>query len=416
MKFALFLQDLSQALGILTALCFFYHIIFLFVPFIFSRRKGNDPALRRYGVLIAARNEEAVIPHLLDSLKAQDYPPELIDIYVVADNCTDSTAQVASDHGATVFTRFNRQHIGKGYALNFLLKQIDRTAGLEKYDAFMVFDADNLVAPDYFRQINQLPEQGYEAFCGYRNTKNFASNWITSGYALWYLHESTHLNRSRMALRSCCAVSGTGFGFTRQLLETMGGWNFFTLTEDIQFSVWCAAHGICIGYCHDAVLYDEQPVTLRQSFRQRIRWVQGTIQVSVRHGGDMLRGMVKGGRTGIACMESLTLSMWGHLVSGTVGALNLVWAACNGGVWAMLTALLMGAVFLLATSLLTAGLTVLTEHRRIRATVPQMIMGVLAFPVYLLSYLPITAAALFRKRRWQPIAHTAAISAEELLQ
>ncbi len=407
---------ISGILSTLVGVCYFYQILYLFLPFLKKPRPHKPEKLHRYAVLIAARNEEAVLPHLLQSILQQDYPAELITVYVVADNCTDRTALVAAQYSARVWERFDTRRVGKGYAIHDLLEHIRSSPEYALYDAFLIFDADNLLQRDYICQMNRTCSDGYAAFCGYRNSKNFGDSWVSAGHSLWFLHDSVHLSRSRQLAGISCAVTGTGFGFTRQLLETMGGWNFFTLTEDIQFSVWCAAHGICIGYCHDAVLYDEQPVTLRQSFRQRIRWVQGTIQVSVRHGGDMLRGMVKGGRTGIACMESLTLSMWGHLVSGTVGALNLVWAACNGGVWAMLTALLMGAVFLLATSLLTAGLTVLTEHRRIRATVPQMIMGVLAFPVYLLSYLPITAAALFRKRRWQPIAHTAAISAEELLQ
>lgn len=411
MKFALFLQDLSQALGILTALCFFYHIIFLFVPFIFSRRKGNDPALRRYGVLIAARNEEAVIPHLLDSLKAQDYPPELIDIYVVADNCTDSTAQVASDHGATVFTRFNRQHIGKGYALNFLLKQIDRTAGLEKYDAFMVFDADNLVAPDYFRQIDQLPEQGYEAFCGYRNTKNFASNWITSGYALWYLHESTHLNRSRMALGSCCAVSGTGFGFTRQLLERLGGWDFHTLTEDLEFNHWCAVNGVKIGYCHDAIIYDEQPLTFGQSWKQRTRWAQGGCQVSIRYAGTVARGILRGN---FSCFDFAMVSLWGFLLSfltcftGGLSMLltappqDLLFSAAQMLVWGY------GSMFLLGT------LTTLMEWRRIHAPAARKIGALFTFPLFMMTFVPITLTSLFRKPRWEPIVHTVAISAKQL--
>lgn len=265
------LKGLSLFLVTLTTICYLYQIVYLIVPFFEKRRKHKPVRLHRFAILIAARNEEAVLPHLLESIRNQGYPAELLDTYVVADNCTDRTAEVARAHGAQVFQRFNKQQVGKGYALNFLLQQIDGNVGLDQYDAFLVFDADNLLEPDYVSQINQTCSDGYEAFCGYRNTKNFGGNWLSAGYGIWYLHDSTHLNRSRMMLGTTCAVTGTGFGFTRALLERCGGWHFFTLTEDIEFNTWCATHGVRIGYCHDAILYDEQPESFRQSWRQRTR-------------------------------------------------------------------------------------------------------------------------------------------------
>lgn len=253
------IELLGTALMVLTPLFYSYQLLYLLIPMFRKPASHPDAPPKRYAVLIAARNEETVLPYLLDSIAAQDYPASCVTTYVVADNCTDRTAQVAQEHGARVFQRFNTEKIGKGYALTDLLRQIDLWDRLESYDAFMVFDADNLLNKDYVNQINKLCAAGFPAFCGYRNSKNYGDNRISAGYGLWYIHESTHMNRSRMALGSCCAVSGTGFGFTRELLTKMGGWNYFTLTEDIEFGTWCATHGIRIGYCHDAVLYDEQP-------------------------------------------------------------------------------------------------------------------------------------------------------------
>lgn len=108
----------------------------------------------KYAVLIAARNEEEVIGNLISSIKNQDYPSELVDIFVVADNCTDSTASVASAHGATVFERFDNNHVGKGYAINYLLKQIKNNTD-DDHDAYIVFDADNVLQGDYIKEINK---------------------------------------------------------------------------------------------------------------------------------------------------------------------------------------------------------------------------------------------------------------------
>lgn len=408
------LKILSACLAAVTGLCYLYQIVYLFLPFL--RRHTAEKADRqlRYAILIAARNEEAVLPHLLDSIRRQDYPAALISTFVVADNCTDRTARVAKDHGANVFSRFNSSRVGKGYALEYLLDQIRDTWGLNRFDAFLVFDADNLLSPDYITQINTVATR-YDAFCGYRNAKNFGENWLSGAYGLWYLHDSTHLNRSRMAAGVSCAVNGTGFGFSRKLLERLGGWNFHTLTEDIEFSAWCATHGVTIGYCHDAIVYDEQPTSFAVSIRQRTRWTQGRLQVSVKYAGDLIRGILRGGKTGWASFETATLSVWGYGLSAVCGAVTFAMTFVLQG-WMGLTqaaiAALVGSYF---TFLGVGAWTLATEWHRIRATPMEKLRAVLAFPVYMISFLPISACALFRKFQWQPVEHRAAISSRQLL-
>lgn len=409
-----FLHVLSSILILLTTVLYSYQIIYLFLPLFLKRRKHRPVKLHRYAILIAARNEQAVLPFLLDSIRAQDYPAELIDMYVVADNCTDETARVAAEHGAHVYTRFNKQQVGKGYALNYLLEHMRSDNLLEQYDAFLIFDADNLLEPDYVSKMNQLPSDGYLAFCGYRNTKNFGTNWITSGYALWYLHESTHMNRSRYTVGSSSTVNGTGFGFTRELLDQIGTWHFFTLTEDIEFSYWCASHGVKIGYCQDAILYDEQPVTFTQSWKQRTRWAQGGFQVSIRYIGSLLKGFFKGRWITYACTELFTLSMWGFSLTGVTAALSFLLVLTSA------TPLVIGKTLIgiLGTAYLSmAGIglwTVLMEWRRIHATSLQKILSIFSFPIFMMSFFPITVCAAFRKFQWEPIDHTVAISTADL--
>lgn len=408
------LKFVSILLVLVTTLCYAYQTVYLFVPLFQKKQPLGDVKRHRYAILIAARNEEAVLPHLLESIQAQDYPAELLTTYVVADNCTDRTAEIAAAHGAKVFTRFNQEKVGKGYALNHLLEQIRHHGGLDRYDAFLIFDADNLLSPDYISQINKVCAQGYDAFCGYRNSKNFGTNWVSAGHAIWYLHDSVHLNQSRMLLGNPCAVTGTGFGFTRALLDKCGGWNFFTLTEDIEFSVWCATRGIRVGYCHDAVLYDEQPDRFRQSWRQRTRWVQGAIQVSIRYAGDMLRGMARGGRTGYASLEAATLSLWGYGMGALCVVTMLLTIVLTAGWLGVGQALILVVMGTFCSMFLVSGMTLLTEWDRIRATTGEKIMAFFAFPLYMLSYIPICVTALFRKFHWPPIEHTVAISAKQL--
>ena len=415
MDLKLILQTISTVLIIITSICYAHQFVYLFIPLLSKKRITKSDKLNRYAVLIPARNEEKVLPNLIESIHLQDYPAELITIYVIADNCTDNTAKVALDSGAKVFTRFSTEQIGKGYALNYLLREIDKTDGLESFDAFLVFDADNLLQRDYIRQINHLYADGYDAFCGYRNTKNFGSNWISAGYGVWYLHDSTHLNRSRMAVGASCMVNGTGFGFSREVLRKCGQWEFFTLTEDIEFSVWCAANGIKIGYCHDAILYDEQPITFPQSWRQRTRWVQGGIQILFKRSKELFRGMVKGGWRSYSCFEFATLSAWGYILGILSGITASAATIANYGVDAFLISLPFALVSSYLSLLAVGALTVLTEWNRIRAKTRHKILGVFAFPMYMLTFIPIAIFAPFCKFQWTPVDHTVAVSESDML-
>lgn len=415
--FADILQTVTMVLLAILSVAFFYQVAYLFVPVLLGKKRIKrkpQPKQHRFAILIAARNEEKVIGHLLDSIHMQKYPQNLITTYVVADNCTDSTARIAAENGAIVYERFDTQQVGKGYALNYLLDRIEEEGGQDRFDAFMVFDADNVLMPDYFAQMNRLVDEGYQAFTGYRNTKNFGSSWISAGYGIWYLHDSCHLSKSRMRLGLSCAVTGTGFGFTTSLLKKMDGWNYFTLTEDIEFSTWCAVRGIRIGYCHDAILFDEQPVTLRQSWRQRTRWAQGGIQVTFKYTKEYPKGLAKGGSVAWSTFEAITLSLWGLGFAFLCGVLSFVSATVNGGVFAAVisSVVALGGTYLSMAAM--AAWTLVTEWKRIRATTGKKIMSIFCFPLYVLTWMPISILAIFRKFEWTPIEHTEAVSLSAL--
>ena len=420
------LQHIVLALGALLGLLYFYQPLYLVLPLLdrLRRRRGKKerplpltarPGTRRYAVLVAARNEQAVLPYLLKSIQAQDYPKDLYSVFVIADNCTDRTADIAREHGATVFERHDTVHVGKGYAISALLANIRAAGRLDDFDAFLVFDADNLLKGDYITQIDRTFCQGYPCVCGYRNSKNFMTNWITAGYGMWYLHDCAHLNASRLMLGVTCACTGTGFGFDRDLLEKTDGWHFFTLVEDIEFDTWCAIHKIRMGYCPDAVVYDEQPVTFRQSWNQRTRWVQGGLQVSFKYTFQLLRGLCHGTiRQRWACFECLTLTLCGYGMCAVLGTLACVLTLLAGGEHNLLLGLGVPLAGMYLGLLAMGGLTVLQEWPRIPGTTQQKLRYTFTFPVYMITYLPIAVSSLFRRFRWQTVTHTVAMGVEQL--
>ena len=420
MKLLSFTTDFNDIIGLIFSLLYFYQVLYLAVSLL-RRRGEQQPArpgrLRRYAALISARNEEAVIGQLIASLKAQDYPAELLDIYVVADNCTDDTAGAAQRAGATVFRRFDRIRVGKGYALDHLLKTLEKEGKGEDYEGYFIFDADNIVDPAFVREMNKTFGEGdWAAVTGYRNSKNFGDNWISAAYSIWFLREARFLNTARQALGLTCHVSGTGFLLSAREVRENGGWPFHLLTEDIEFSARCAVAGKKIGYCDKAVIYDEQPTSFRQSWDQRLRWSEGFFQVCGKYGPDLLRGIFRGGRRGAGCYDVLMLVAPGVILTLLGGAANLaVLGSC-------LLVTDLEAKFILVAFVGTLGkwlgsfyggmlllgvLTVASEWDRIRAKPWQKVVWLPLFPVFMLTYIPNTVCALFRKVEWKPIAHRA---------
>ena len=254
-----FISNFNSFIFVLFMLLYAYQVFYVLAAF-FAKHKGKDPKdvkQHKFAFLIAARNESSVIAQLIDSIRRQDYPEDLIKIFVIADNCTDNTAEVARKAGAVVYERNNKDLIGKGYALDFGLKNIDRDFGQENIEGIFIFDADNLLTKNYVEEMNRVFDEGYPVVTSYRNSKNYGTNWLTAGYSLWFLRESKYLNNSRMLLDTNCAVSGTGFLVNTEVFKENDGWHYTLLTEDIEFSVDCAVAGRKIGYAN-AEFFDEQ--------------------------------------------------------------------------------------------------------------------------------------------------------------
>ena len=410
------LTCINILLGALMAACCCYQVFYLLLRLKGSGRSFQARSLGRYAVLIAARNESAVIGQLIDSILAQDYPRELVDIYVVADNCTDDTAAVAAARGARVYQRQNKLQVGKGYALNFLLGKIGEDYGKESYDGFFVFDADNLLEPDYISEMNKVFSNGAPVVTGYRNAKNFGDNWITASYGVYFLRESEFLNRPRDYLGTSCAMSGTGFLFSAQLLDKLGGWNYFALTEDLEFTLDLICRGEKVAYCRTAMLYDEQPTGFQQSVQQRARWMKGFMQILSSRGHSILRAMVAGGS--FACYDMLVNSMAGMLtgISFILNAVMFIVGITSpkletGPVLLSALGAIAGAYVMLYFSGL---LPVLTEWRRIRCPGWRKLVFSLMYPFFMASFLLSLTLAMSGSVEWKPIRHTVAVSLGEM--
>ena len=416
MKWIQMFDWINGALFILLTILYFYQSIYIIIGLLNKKKDKSITADKnlRYAIMISARNEGNVIGELLVSLLQQNYPKENYDIFILADNSEDNTYQTAIEKGVHAYRRFNLDKVGKGYALNDLYWSIQRDYG-DIYDGYLVFDADNIVDPDFLKEMNNTFHTGkYDALTSYRNSKNFCANWLTYGYSVWFLHEARLVNAARFDLGTTCMISGTGFLVSGKLMKENGGWPYHLLTEDIEFSVNCALKGKKIGYCNKAVLYDEQPEEFSQSWKQRLRWSKGFFQINAKYGKDLATGVLKKGNnrfgiydvimtvapctlltialiiiSGFAAFASCTMPLHtAHLIQDRMREFIMV----NIGVYYLL-------FFMMAL------ITVLSEWNNIKATSFEKVKYLPLFPLFLFSYVPITIVALFKPVQWTPISH-----------
>ena len=404
-------------------LAYFYQFVYILVTWRRGMVKLPDAKKQhRYAFFIAAHNEESVIANLVQSIKDQDYPAELIDTFVVADACTDNTAEEARRAGAIVYERNDLARKGKSWVLDYGFDRImDEYPG--KYEAFFVFDADNLLSKSYVTEMNKVFDQGYLVSTSYRNSKNFDSSWVSSAYATWFLREAKFLNNSRMLCGTGCAISGSGWMVSARIIQGMHGWDFHTLTEDIQFSTFCAANGIRIAYS-PAEFYDEQPIDFKSSWTQRMRWTKGFYQVFFSYVGELFRGV---GKKRFGSYDMLMTIAPGNiltLISAFVNAAYLVIGSLSHGFLATQSELSMcvgslvmtfGSMYV--TFFILAVITTVSERKRIICRKDRrwrIITNLFTFPLFMMTYIPINVAALFKKVEWVPTKHTVSISLDQI--
>lgn len=421
------INTINSILYIALTVLYFYQFIYIVIALIGDKKKKLDTyearKLHKFAFIIAARNEQAVIGNLINSIKQQNYPAELIDVIVVADNCTDDTAQIAREHGAICYERFNNMLVGKGYALDYCFNKIVEQFGdYTAYDGYFIFDADNVIDKNYVKEMNKVFDRGYNVITSYRNSKNYDTNWITSGYSLWFIREAKYLNNPRMMLKTSCAVSGTGFLVNSSIIKKNNGWKFNLLTEDIQFSVVNILEGEKIGYCESAMFYDEQPTTFKQSWNQRMRWSKGFYQVMFRYGRELIAMMFKKREMFVSCYDMFMTLAPATLLSIGCILLNLIFLAYGATDVHMLRRILPGTLGSIAFAgvnfyllMFSIGfITLVTEWNKILAPANKKIKSLFTFPLFMITYVPISLVALVKKVEWKPIAHSISKSVEEI--
>ena len=406
-----YLNILKEALVWVITIFWLYQIVISLCSLI----KLKDKPLKvnknhKFMAIIPAHNEELVIGSLIESLKNQTYDKNLYDIYVIADNCTDNTAKIAEEAGAIVYKRFDSENKTKGHALNWFLKQkIEENAN---YDAFFIFDADNIVDKNFITAMNKKLCEGEDVVQGYRDIKNPTDNWITAGYALfyWTLHRFYHLARYNVGLSPL--LNGTGFMVKFDVIKPQG-WDTETLTEDIEFSIKRIIAGKKLGWATEAIVYDEQPTSFKQSWSQRSRWTVGHIQCVNRYTIELIQSIKTQKKLmNVDGFLYIIGSIPMFIISVILIFANLIMFAANQmtniDFIANISRYIVPTLFLPS---LTAIAAMILDKKPIKP----MIKGLIADPMLMGSWLLINFKCLFKKETtWEKIRHVRNIKIAEV--
>lgn len=227
---------------------------------------------KRYCILIPARYESKVINNLLLSITKQTTKINPKDIYIIVESIKDKTVDIAKQYNMNIILRENLSLKRKGYALNdavtyILKKQIH-------YDAYFIFDADNILDKDFIKNMEKSINEGYDIGIGYRNTKN-SNTLVSASSALTFSMINTMLNERKNKYHNNLTISGTGYYIKGNIVEEWNSFPFHSLTEDYELTLYAILNNLTTTYNKKAIFYDEQPDNFNVSLKQRTRWVKG---------------------------------------------------------------------------------------------------------------------------------------------
>lgn len=372
--------------------------------FAFTKRKQikKHKEQNKFAVIIPARDEEKVIGNLLESLKEQNYPRQLYDIYVLPNNCTDNTKEISANNGANIIECYAKIE-SKGDALKYAFNYLKD----EDYKAYIIFDADNVVHPDFIKEMNFALNNGYEIAQGYRDSKNPKDTWISSSYSLHYMIQNTFVNNARRNIRQSSFLNGTGVMISKRVINEKG-YEVKTMTEDIELTVKSAIDNVKIEFVKNAITYDEQTTNFKDSWKQRKRWSIGTIQCLNIYWKDLLKQKSFASIDTIIFLLAPILQVAGVIVL----AIRTIASLLSNDVYTYMVNQVFSGVTMYVATIGICILAIKMNNQKVR----KYIKGIIMLPIFILSWLPINVSAIINQNtKWEKIEHTRNIKIDKML-
>ena len=402
------IKEILKIVDIITAAYLIYYIITGLCVLKSKEKIKEETKKHKFAVIIPARNEEKVIGNLFKSLQKQDYPKDKYDIFVVINNCTDKTKEITIENGINII-ECTKAINSKGEALRVAFNKLNKS----DYEAYIIFDADNIVHPKFISKMNDTLGAGYEIAQGFRDSKNVSDTWISSCYSVHYLIHNIFLNKARMNLDKSSFINGTGFMISKKFLDRKG-YKAHTLTEDIELTARCAIDNEQVAFVEDAITYDEQVTTFKESWKQRKRWSIGTVQCFRIYSKRLIKKIFR--KNNFASIDTFI-----YLISPYIQFLGAI-SYIMHFIIAMLQFQNMNytsKILFLGIWYLTSIIISIAAIKIKRKKILPYIKGILTLPIFVLSWIPINIVAIFnqkKKNNWEKIEHTKDVTIDKVLE
>ena len=378
--------------------------VFAFAKYREDKKVSNKN--HKFSIIIAARNEENVIGNLIDSLKKQNYDKELYDINVIINNSTDKTYEICKEYDVNTI-KCDVPVKCKGDVLRYTFKKFES----KKFDAYVIFDADNVVHPDFLLNMNKSLNSGYKVAQGFRDSKNYQDNWISGSYTLFYYLQNFFFNLSRKKLHSSASINGTGFMVQKDFIEKLN-FNPVTLTEDVELTTICAINNEKIDFVRDAITYDEQPTSFRVSLTQRLRWSKGNLQCWKHYHHSLFKTFIKNHNLSSIDMYLNNLAAIIQVISAIVILAGMIERAITTKVVFSLVGIFGVIVSYIGTVAVSLFITIYNKK-----SITAMTSSLILFSLFMLTWIPINVVSIFKKNvNWKSIGHNKSVNIDDIIK
>ena len=277
-----------------------------------------------------------------------------------------------------------------------------------------MFDADNVVHPEFLSRMNDALCEGHKVAQGFRDSKNPSDNWISGSYSIFYWIQNFFFNKARMQMGGSSSINGTGFMIKKEVIDEYG-FNTVTLTEDVEFTAQCALNGIKIVFVEDAITYDEQPTEFKASWKQRKRWSMGNIQCFRTYKKSLIRTYSKTGF--LPCLDMLLTFMapYMQILSALLTIVLFVFRIVNVQLYDVFAYMYSYGILFFAVAYLANIIINIFVIKYNNKSAKENLSGILLFTFFILTWIPITLICLFKKNlSWEPIKHNRSVKIEEI--
>lgn len=379
-------------------------ILTLLYKYLIMKKNTNYPQKEKnghnYAILIPARNESLVIEKLLISIENQTKKIKPEDVYVIVETKKDKTVSIVEKHKMTIVYRKNLNKKRKGFALDDAIKEILKSN--KKYDAYFIFDADNILDKNYIKEMTKSFDEGYDIGIGYRNTKN-SKNLVSAASALTFSMINTIGNKRKSKYTNNLIISGTGYYIKGTIIESWKGFPFNSLTEDYELSLYSILNNLTTTYNDSAIYYDEQPEIFDVTIIQRSRWVKGYFDARRNYIHKIRKSISKKDKNYASKITALIGV--NPLITLIIGILLLLIDSITSFKNFIISILII-FILIYITLMIFTYIIIKKEENKLDIKVSKILL-IFYNPFYLLSYIYCLYIAITKKDLgWQEIKHT----------